>query len=242
MQEKRKYIRFRGDAPKIHGKMVLARKVEIVDISVDGVALKADRRLDIGREYLIQLEYERNSVDVKGVVVRSSLSGSEKRGDADLVPIYTAGLMFKEGTTEKVAHFLKAINLGNKEEVPVTTDRRRNVRFRIITTGDAVLSFPIDYKVIKISLTGMLIHTDQALEKESLVPMELSIHEREAITFKGRVALCRPFYDIGGTHYKIGVEFLHLRDEDREVLKSFIDYLAATEGNAPGNTPGRESS
>ena len=235
MQEKRKYKRLRGDAPKIQGKMVLAKKVDIVDISVDGVALKADRRLDIGREYLIQLEYEGNRINVKGVVVRSLLSGTEKRGGADLVPIYTAGLMFKESTTEKVAHFLNAIKLGNKEEVPVKTDRRRNVRFRITTTGDAVLSFPIDYKVIQISLTGMLIQTDQALEQESMVPMELSIHESDAITFKGRVALCRNFDNAGGTHYEIGVEFLHLRDEGRKVLQSFIDYLAATEGKTQGN-------
>jgi hypothetical protein len=242
MQEKRKYRRFRGDAPKIHGKMVLAKKVDIVDISVDGVALKADRRLDIGREYPIQLEYEGKSINVKGVVVRSLLSGTEKRGGSDLVPIYTAGLIFKESTTEKVAHFLNAITLGNKEELPIKNDRRRNVRFRITTHGDAVLSFPIDYRVIKISMTGMLIQTDQALEKESMVPMELSIHERDAITFKGRVALCRHFDDTGGRHYEIGVEFLHLRDEVRKVLQSFIDYLAATEGNIPGNPSGRENS
>ena len=235
MQEKRKHKRFRGDAAKMHGKMVLAKKVDIVDISADGVALKADRRLDIGREYLIQLKYEGHSINVKGVVLRSSLGGTEKRGDADLVAIYSAGLMFKENTAEKVAHFLNTIKLGDIEGVPINTDRRRNVRFRIIAQGNTVLSFPIHYRVIKMSLRGMLIQTDQELVKESIVPIELSVHERDSITFKGRVVLCRNFDDAGGTHFEAEVEFLDVRDEDRKVLKSFIDYLAATEGKASEN-------
>jgi hypothetical protein len=241
LQEKRKYKRFRGDAPKIHGKMVLAKKVDILDISIDGIALTADRRLDIGRGYLIQLEYEGNSINVQGVVVRSSLSGTEKRGNADLAPLYTAGMMFKKGTSEKLAHFLKTIKLGNKEEVPVKTDLRRNVRFRITAQGNAVLSFPVHYRVIEISLEGMLIHTDHALEKESMIPMELSVHERATITFKGRVASCRNFDDAGGTHYETRVVFLNVRDEDSTVLKSFIDYLTATEGKASGNPSDREN-
>jgi hypothetical protein len=240
MQEKRKHKRFGGDAAKIRGKMILAKKVDIVDISADGVALKADRRLEMGKEYRIQLEYEGNSLNVKGVVVRSSLSGNEMGEKAGSAPTYRAGLMFQESIIEEVAHFLGAIKLGNKEKTPVKTDRRRNVRFYITTSGDAVLNYPVDYKVIQISLRGMLIQTDHTIEKESIVPIEMSLHERDTIAFKGRVALCRDFDDAGGTHYAIGMEFLDLSDGDRKVLKSFIDYLAAMEANTPDNISGSE--
>ena len=237
MKEKRKHKRFKVDAMNIQGKMVLARKVDITDISADGVALKADKRLDMGREYSIQLAYGGKSISVTGVVVRSSLSGTETIGGTAPVPIYSAGLMFTEKSRDKIAIFLKEINLDTKEEVPVRNDRRRSVRFHIITQGDAVMSFPIHYTVRKISLSGMLIRTDQPLQQESLVPMELSFHERETSTFQGRVASCQQFDDTGGTHYEIGVEFLQIGDEGRKVLRSFIDYLAVTEGNIAENTP-----
>jgi hypothetical protein len=240
MQEKRKHKRFRAAEANIQGKMVLAKKLVIEDISADGLALKADRRLDMGREYPIQLAYGGNSISVKGVVVRSSLGETERIGNTDVVPIYSAGLRFKESSREQIALFLNAIKLGDKEELPVRNDRRRAIRFRIITHGEAVLSFPLHYTVIKISLSGMLIQTEQALEKESVVPMELSIHEKETSTFKGRVASCRKFDDTGQPHYEIGVEFLHLRDDHRKVLTSFIDYLAATEGKASGNRTAEE--
>ena len=68
MTEKRKAKRLRVDGAKIQGRMILAKKVDIVDISMDCVALKADKRLDIGKEYQIQLEYEGHKVSVKGVV------------------------------------------------------------------------------------------------------------------------------------------------------------------------------
>ena len=234
MQEKRRNKRFKINAANIQGKMVLANKVDIVDISLDGVALQADRRLDIGRVYPIQLTYGGESINVKGVVVRSSLSGSKMIGGKDSVPIYSAGLIFKESTTEKIALFLNAVELANTEELPTANDRRRNIRFRIITHGNAVLSFPIHYKVIEISLAGMLIQTEKALEIESLVPMELSLHEGETSTFEGRIASCRKGDGTEGTRHEIGVEFLQIRDEDKKVLTSFIGYLTATEGNAPG--------
>ena len=109
MKEKRKNKRFKVDASKIQAKMILSRKTDIVDISLDGVALQTDRRLEIGREYPIQLAYGVKSISVKGVVVRSSLSGTEIIGGTNSVPIYTAGLIFRESNTEKITLFLNAI-------------------------------------------------------------------------------------------------------------------------------------
>lgn len=234
IQEKRRNKRFNVDAANIEGKMVLANRVHIVDISLDGVALQADRRLEMGRIYPIELSYGGQSINVKGVVVRSSLSGSEMIGGKDAVTIYSAGLIFKESTPEKIARFLNAVELAHKEALPAANDRRRNIRFRIITHGNAVLSFPIHYKVIEISLAGMRIETEKALEIESLVPMELSLHEGATSTFTGRIASCRKSEGTEGTRHEIGVEFLQIRDEDKKVLTSFIGYLTATEGNAPG--------
>jgi len=87
MQDKRRHKRFKLDIIEINGKMSLADKVKIIDISLGGIAVKADRRLNIGREYLIRLEDKGKSIDVKGIVVRSELSGIEERDKGERVSI-----------------------------------------------------------------------------------------------------------------------------------------------------------
>ncbi len=229
MQDKRRHKRFRLDLIEINGKMSLADKVEIIDISIGGVALKADRRLNIGREYLIKLGEKGKSIDVKGIVVRSELSGIEERANGERVLIYKAGMKFKDGSADKVADFLNLIKHSKKEQVSAMVDRRFNVRFQITTPSEQTLSFPAQFKVKNISLSGMLIQTEQALGIESMVPMGLSLSDDSHVNFNGRVASCRKTEDEGQAHYEIGVEFSDLTDKDRELLKTFIDYLVTME-------------
>ena len=116
MQNKREHKRF--DTIELQGKMILANKVEIVDISLGGASLKADRRLDIGREYMLKLGNENHSINVKGTVVRSTLMGMEAGDDGENVLIYAAGMKFKEGSEDNITAFLKSIEHRIKEDTP----------------------------------------------------------------------------------------------------------------------------
>ena len=234
MQDKRRHKRFKLDIIEINGKMSLADKVKIIDISLGGIAIKADRRLNIGREYTIRLEDKGKIIDVKGVVVRSELSGIEERSKGEPVSIYTAGMLFKEGQAAKVDHFLKSIDQNKKSAVPVTVDRRLAVRFNITAPGEQTLSFPAQFKVKEISLSGMLIQTDQMLANGSMIPMGLSLSADDHVTFNGRVASCRTMEYQGQVHHEIGVEFSDLTEKDRSLIKTFIDYLTTMEQNAQG--------
>src|SRR5574337_430534 len=82
-QNKRRHKRFKLDLMDMNGKMILAHKVEIIDISLGGVALKTDRRLFVGKEYLIKLENKGKSIDIKGTIVRCELSGIEIISDGE---------------------------------------------------------------------------------------------------------------------------------------------------------------
>ena len=157
MQEKRRHKRYNLDLIDINGKMSLTDKVEILDISLGGVALKADRRLNIGKEYTIRLQEKGKTLDVKGIVVRSELSGIEARDHGETASIYTAGLVFKDGFADKIADFLRPIEQNKKKNSPAGVDRRFNVRFNITTPGKHILSYPLQFKVRSISLGGMLI-------------------------------------------------------------------------------------
>lgn len=235
MQDKRRYKRFRVDLVEINGKMSLADKVQILDISLGGVSLKADRRLNIGKEYLLKLHEKGKDLEVKGTVVRSELSGIEQKADGQGVSIFTVGMMFKEGFADKLADFLKPIEqTRKKEEAPAVADRRLNVRFNITTPQERILSYPLQFKVKSISLGGMLIQTEQALEINGMIPMELSLISDTAVKFIGRVVSCAMAEHPGQTNYDIGVEFTDLTDEDTTLLKTFIDYLAGIEAKDKG--------
>jgi len=235
MENRRKHKRYSLDLVDINGKMSLTDMVEVLDISLGGVALKADRRLNIGKEYLIKLQKKGGFLEVKGIVVRSELSGMKDKGHGEGASIYTAGLVFKDGYTDKIADFLKPIEHTKKKEPPAVDNRRLNVRFQITTPGEDILNYPLQFKVRSISLGGMLIQTEQSVEIKSTIPMELSLNADKAVTFIGRAVSCTQTENAGQTYYNIGVEFTDLTEKDTTLLQTFIDYLAKIETKNNGS-------
>ncbi|HEX9022120.1 MAG TPA: PilZ domain-containing protein [Nitrospirota bacterium] len=248
MQDKRRHKRFKLDLMDINGRMIAAHKVELIDISLGGVALKTDKRLYLGKEYLLKLKNKGKSIDIKGNIVRCELTGIEATGNGEGASIYTAGMMFKDTASNTIAAFINSIEKDKKEAVPATVDRRFDVRFYITAPGEKTLSFPAQFKVKDISLSGMLIRTEQTLGIESMIPMGLSLQEADnPINFTGRVVSCRMVEDKGQARmmnnegqggYEIGVEFKSLTDKDRMLLKAFIEYLVVMEAKTSGKKTG----
>jgi len=226
MQDKRRHKRFRLDVMEINGKMTLAQKVEIIDISQGGIALKTDRRLNIGKEYFITLGEKGSPINVKGIIVRCELSKIEERSNGEQVPIYTAGMMFKDVPLNKITDLLNSIEKHKKEEALVIVNRRLAVRFYITAPQEKTLSFPAQFKVKDISLSGMLIQTEEALGAGSMIPMGLSLKADNHVNFIGKVVSCRIAGDREKAFNVIGVAFTDLTDEGRTLLKQFIDYLS----------------
>jgi hypothetical protein len=110
----RQHKRFKSDLMEIDSKISLAHKTEIINISLGGVALETDRRLNLGREYVIKLGCTGNSIDLKGVIVRCELSKIEKINDREGVPIYTVGMMFKNVSSKSIIDFIKSIEKDGK--------------------------------------------------------------------------------------------------------------------------------
>jgi PilZ domain-containing protein len=121
MQNKRQHERFRSDLIEINGRMILAHKVEIIDISLGGVALKTDKRLYAGKECLIKLEGKSKSIGVKGTNVRCELTNIEERSNGEGVLIYRAGMMFEGTASNMISDFIDSVEWGNKGAVQVMT-------------------------------------------------------------------------------------------------------------------------
>jgi hypothetical protein len=231
MQNQRRHKRYRLDSLEINGKMNLADKVEIIDISISGVSLKVDRKLEMGKEYVIKLGDREKNFEVKGVIVRSELCGTEDKADGKKAAVYAIGMMFNGGQLDKLAMFLFALDQKKKMKAPAAPERRLNVRFQITMPGENVLSYPAQFKVKTISLSGMLIQTDHPLQMQSTVPMILSLHGDNRVNLIGRVVMCQAKNEGGRTFYEIGVEFIDATDQDRMLLQAFTDNLAAMEIN-----------
>jgi PilZ domain-containing protein len=223
MQNKRLHKRY--DLIEIQGRMTMANKVEIMDIGLGGIAVKADRKLDVGREFTIRLGDRGNSIDVRCMVVRSTLSGMEKGVDGENVLIYAAGMKFIQGSEDKIKAFLESVEPRAKEDVSPMAERRRTVRFQITAPQEKLLLYPEDFKVKDIDLGGMLILADQFLEKDSMVPMALQLDDKNNLDFIGQIFSCRKAEEKGQAFYAIQVTFSGLRDRDRDLLKTFISYL-----------------
>jgi hypothetical protein len=227
MENTRRYKRFRLDFLEVNGQLTFATDVTLLDISMGGISLKADRRLNIGGRYVIKLEDKKKLIALKGEIAWSALSGNKMTPDGEIIPLYTAGMKFIDLSKEKAEELLDFVEHHRKEEVPPAGDRRFSVRFLIGEPGKAILNYPADYKVKVISLSGMLIETSHALECESRIPMELSLHDESRISFLGRVVTCQMIAKNDKDHYDFGIEFINVTDKDREVLGSFIAYVAA---------------
>lgn len=218
MDERRHYKRFVVEG--IEGTLMFATDVEILNISINGVALRANRRLEIGREYTLKLDFKDKTISMAGIVVWSVLSELHKDRHAEGVPFYKAGMRFTDVISNKMAKLLDFI-----ETYKLSEEHRLNIRFGVASPEKAVLGGPHNYHVKKISASGMLIETDMPLEAEDRLPMEFFPEGNSAIKFIGRVASCVEIANAVPKHYDIGVEFIEMGEDDRKRLREFIGTL-----------------
>jgi hypothetical protein len=206
----------------LHGEMTFSSEVEILNMSLSGVALKLDRRLNIGTEYTLKLEVEDKTVAVTGIIVWAALDEMKKGRLGDDVPVYSAGMKFTDVVTARLAELLEFIDRNKL----IPDKRLGGVRFAIDAAGKALLDVPQPYKVKVISLRGMLIQADRRLEAEERCPMEMVLDGGEPIDFIGRIAFCAQVVEEGRAVWHMGIEFLEMRTTDRERLDAFIKVLA----------------
>ncbi len=228
MKDKRRYKRFSVDILGINGKMLFANAVEILDISLGGVSLKVDRRLNIRTEYALKMGSGDQVISVKGSVVWSKISGTKRGSKGDVIPIYSAGMRFSGVTGEKaeeLSRFIERATSYTHEEAHRLSGLRFNMRFPINKPGKTILDLSEQYAVKKLSFGGMLIESRDTFPIEDRVPMELFLPGERRIQFIGRIASCFSAPDADPATYDIGIEFFEMPDDDKSALKEFILLL-----------------
>jgi hypothetical protein len=227
MQPTRRHKRHRG-IMEINGRIMFAKYVKIINISIGGICIETDKRLKVGGQYTIKFDGKGKSLTAKGIVVWSLLKDSIKDSLGNIIPIYTAGMKFTDVSDEKVNKIVDFIethrhDVDKRVNLSSPSGLRLSVRIRIEDPEKAVLDS--HYKVKTLSRAGMLIESEYALEIECRLPMEMTLAENRLIKFSGRVASCLPVQNMDNEHYEIGIDFLEMSEKDREILNEFIGLI-----------------
>lgn len=219
--DKRRFPRF--SVSGVQGRVSFSSSVEIINLSLGGVAIKADRRLELGQEYVLRLDLEERELEVTGVAVWSKLSGLSEV-DGGSVPEYSAGFRFTNVLTDKVQDLVDFIdrNKGGDEE------RVTGIRFQIGRAETATLDTDEECEVKLISRSGMLIQTQRRFEVEGVYAIQILPPDDEPIRLRGRVA--SQFESSQGflTRYDLGIEFVDVSESDRRRLHAFIESVSAS--------------
>jgi len=235
MQTRRQHKRYKVDVMEINGKMVLAKSVKILDISIGGVCLQTEKRLNIGSEYTLKIEGKGKVLTVKGFVVWAVLSGSSADSGGSIIPMYKAGMKFIDASDKKINEIVNFIEDHEKDvdkqvDLHAPSGGRLYVRICIEDPEKAVLNYQGSYKAKNISLGGMLIESEHLLEIESKLPMEMILNEEVSIKFLGRIIDCLLVKDKDIEHYAIRVEFIEMSEMDKKILVEFIRLLDTITG------------
>ncbi len=132
------------DETEIHVQLAFANEVKVHNISLGGISLKADKRINIGKEYLLKLEYKKSEITAKGIVVWSLLSNSQADSKGNIIPIYSYGLKFTNDTKEQINSFIASIEENKKE-----ADKQRGVDVQASEFIDLSVQFKEILEVFK---------------------------------------------------------------------------------------------
>lgn len=218
MDELRRYDRFPVEG--INCAILSATEVEILNMSLGGIALLANGRLDMGKEYTLKLEEGGRICAIRGTIVWSVLSGTRRNSKGEMVPLYKAGLRFKDVQSEKMNEILDFI-----EHHKRSPEQRLIVRFDVRSPEKATLNASDRYRVKKVSLSGLLLESGQPFLAEQVLSMELSLGEGRTINFRGRIASCNEAEGAGEQMYYVGIEFIEMPETSRAVIRKFINSL-----------------
>jgi len=218
MQEAERRCCKRYTVEGLFGSMLSTDNVTVVNISVDGVQVKTDKRLIPGRQYNLKIRSGDSSILLRAEVAWCLLGGSEHRADGQQVPLYTAGMRFTETENRKAEALLRFIDhtrLHKQEK------RLAGVRFRLTPEHDAEITTTCTIR--QLSRNGMLIASGEPFELEARIRVELEL-ETGSVDALCRVAYCAEDEENGS--YFVGLEFRDFPGASgRTHLDAFIEEL-----------------
>lgn len=105
-RDKRQFKRFKVPKEGLVARLDDDQIVDIIDLSVGGIALKAGSRLAVGREYFMRLHDKKNRLEVRGTIVWSHVVENSKPVIGHGGPVYAAAMRIQEGSEDQITDFI----------------------------------------------------------------------------------------------------------------------------------------
>jgi len=205
----------------IEGNVLYTSDIEVLNLSIDGAAIETAKRLELNRTYTFKIKYHDSYISLRGCVVWAILVSKINNNTGDVSPVYRAGIRFADTLSEKadmLQQFIEDTRIKKRE------NRLGGVRFNISSDGHMKVDLQHEYKVIKISLSGMLVETGHPLDIEAQYDIELFINDHN-LKIVGRVAYSKEAAVDNIAKYEIGIEFFEISEDDERILQEFLDTL-----------------
>jgi hypothetical protein len=122
MDNRRRYKRYKVDIMQIDGRIILARHMEVLDMSLGGISLLIDRKIDIDSEFTLNIEGKGPPLLVDVIVVWSFLTEYKNNTEGSVLPLYKVGMKFNEPSDEKIQEIADFLEAHKKE-----TDREKDL-------------------------------------------------------------------------------------------------------------------
>jgi hypothetical protein len=213
---RRRHQRF--EVAGLGGRLVVPMEVQVVDLSLGGMALETNGYLQFGRRYSVHLENGGRRATLIATVAWCKLRGTKKNPAGEVVPVYRAGLRFQVLAGERLHELWEII----RDHAVVEVDD--SVFGRFVPERPRVVELDSDYKfsVRKLSLSGMLIETDFVPELEARLPLDVSLPGSPWEALARIVSVPNLGRRSIGELTQVGVEFCGLDSESRSALKAYI--------------------
>jgi len=225
---KRRYQRFIVEKLGIYAKTLYVEETELLNISMTGACISARESLKLSNKHLIKLygKGRRLTLPCKVIWERASHEIGDGGGEGRF---YRAGLEFGVSSSDKLVILKDFIRLsGIPDEQKVGDEYQPSaLRFKVYANEKALVYYPKVSRVRKLSLGGMLMESDKAIEVDNTFPMALLLPRVNfQIKFQGRVACCTEIPDKKPKLFDIGIEFLGMAENDKAKLSEFLQTLA----------------
>lgn len=225
---KRRHRRFTMDVLDIRGNSEVSYAAAVSDISISGVSVRTDKKLETGRQYPVRLMDDTSDLSLQGTVMWTA-EDREAHGTGGPFPGFVSGIQFTGITQEQEKELIAFIQKHRADKGPMEAHGisgcRCNVRYRIDPDEAVLVNVPRTYRVKMLSLGGMLLESDEPLDVGGRLTMDMTMPDNSRIFFIGRVTTCRQVGAGSDELYQIGLAFIDMPKEDLERLRGFIKEL-----------------
>lgn len=214
--ERRKHERLH--TTNVSGSLLFRTQVQVVNISVTGMAIELNERLDVDRQYHIRFEHEGVDLSMTGKVVWCHL-GPTVRQEAGKKPFYKAGIEFEKVLSLQADEVLRFM----EQKAEMLLEQRVFGRFQFRSDSVVDLNSQYDFVVRTLSAGGMSIETELLPTPKSEFDMQLNLGSA-ALDIRGRVVHIESLTRLPERHQmtKLGIEFTRLSTDDQERLQAFL--------------------